>query len=167
MDLQETFRARRTSDAKIIEYSREAVRDLNDNPKECQISISWIGRSRTNTSYGATGAVLESNLHDILNHPIFLHAKEHNGALWAQIHISFSSMGLSFRLDRYHYTKHPERLHDDEITLNYGRQDEDTISAENCLEADRAFSVFQKYFVPYYHAAAIKQVLGPEIAEAL
>lgn len=165
MNLQEIFRARRTSDAKVIEHSREIVRDFNDNPKECEISISWIGKAGTNTSYWLTEPVLKSNLHDILNHPIFLHAKEHNGSLWAQIHISFSSGGLSFTLDRYHYTKLPERLHDDEITLDYGRQDEDTISAERCLEADRAFGTIQNYFAPFNHAAAIEQALGPEFAE--
>ena len=94
--------------------------------------------------------------------PLFSHAQEHDGeALWARVITNFTSKNLSLRVDRY--STDGLITSDDEITIDYVKQEVDIIP-EDYLEASRAFSTIQKYFVPYSQPKAIEQALGPALA---
>ena len=79
-------------------------------------------------------------------------------------------MNVSILVDRYHstgtgkYLNDGLRTNDDEITIQYNLNS-DTLNPEDNLRASKAIRTIQKYFVPYNQAAAIEQVIGPELAE--
>ena len=151
MGIHARFRARTTSDAEVIERSRKIAEELKQNPTQCEISISLL--SADGGSYSLAG-VDPFNLSEISTQPVVSHAQEHDGALWAHIYVSFTSMNLSILVDRYHstgtggYLNGGLRANDDEITIQYN-PDSDTLNPEDYIQASKAFGTIQKYFVPY------------------
>lgn len=161
MNIQSKYRTRTTGDGKIIRICQEIAQELN---QDAVISISFL---KQDSSYGFTDAP-PFDLSDISNQPVVLHALEHPDALWAKIHVSFTSTNISFQVNRHSNGARKLngglRTSDDEITISYN-QHRDPIESKDLLSASRAFSLIQKHFVPYNHAAAIEQAIGPELAE--
>ena len=158
MPLGVKFRSRTSSDAEIIEKSRKIAKDLGESPEQCDIFISF----RDNGTNGLVD-VEGFNSSDIENQPLVSHAREHYGeALWARVVTNLTSKCLSIRIDRY--SADGLRTIDDEVVVDYVKQEHDIVRDDH-LEASRAFSLVQEYFVPYSHPDAIKQALGPEFSE--
>ena len=160
MPLGVKFRSRTSSDAEIIEKSQKIATVLGESPEQCDIIISF-------RDIGSNGLVDVEvfNLSDIENQPLVSHAREHDGeALWARVITNFKSekKNLSLRVERY--ATNGLRTSDDEITVDYVKNENDLIP-EDHLEASRAFSTVQEHFVPYSHPEAIKHALGPEFSE--
>ena len=144
MPADRTFRSPTSSDSKILNAFEEIAKELEQDLKQCHVTVTVVNKSE---------AIVSFTLFGIQNQPLAQYAKQHEGASWDAVSIFFAPLKLDVRLNRR------REEGDDQISISFR---EDPIDP---VEFSRTLITIQQHFVPLDRAVAIEKSLGPEMAE--
>ena len=165
MSLDINYRTRICSDAKVIEHFEEIVEDLQQNPADGRVILHFLGTSPTASGPINVG-MTEFNLSEIEDHSVVRYSKEHDNAIWSEVSLYIEPIQLTIRIERYFRLEaiRKEKRNEDTVNITHGSR-KNELKPDDLLMGSKAISTVQKYFIPFDQAAAIKQSLGPEMAE--
>ena len=144
MSASTNFRSPTSSDARILIALKNIANELEQDEERCGVRVTVM------SNYGN---VPEFPLSQVHSQPFAEHAKEHEGATWDHVSITFEALQLHVTLNR-------DREHgEDKIHVSYNEDPSDPV------EVSRSLIAIQRQFIPLNRAAEIERVLGPEMAE--
>ena len=144
MSASTNFRSPTSSDARILIALKNIANELEQDEERCGVRVTVM------SNYGN---VQEFPLSQVHSQPFAEHAKEHEGATWDHVSITFEALQLHVTLNR-------DREHgEDQIDVSYNEDPSDPV------EVSRSLIAIQRQFIPLNRAAEIERALGPEMAE--
>ena len=144
MSASTNFRSPTSSDARILIALKNIANELEQDEDCCGVRVSVMN---------GYGNVPEFPLSQVHSQPFAEHAKEHEGATWDRVSITFEALQLHVTLNR-------DREHgEDQIRVSYNEDPSDPV------EVSRSLIAIQRQFIPLNRAAEIERALGPEMAE--
>ena len=144
MPASTTFRSPSHSDAAILAAFRDIAAELDEDPKQCRVTVVVMENYQWNHEFQLAG---------IQRQPFAQHAAQHDSASWERAWIHFELARLQVRVDR------DRQLGDDRIEVSFSKDPDDPV------DVSRSLTAVQKQFIPLNRAAAIERALGPEMAE--